>query len=74
MARRISVTVKPSARQAQVIRISESEYRVAVKEPAEDGRANDALVRALAQHFAVPQSRVRIVHGHAARRKLIELS
>lgn len=74
MARRISVTVKPSARQAQVIRISESEYRIAVKEPAESGRADNALVRALAKHFGVLWSRVRIVHGHALRRKLIELN
>ena len=74
MARRISVAVKPSARQTQVIKISESEYRVAIKEPAESGRANEALIEALAAYFRVPKNRLRIVHGHASRRKLLEVS
>jgi uncharacterized protein (TIGR00251 family) len=73
MARRISVTVKPAARQAQVSKLSETEYRVAVKAPAEGGRANDALIGALAQYFAIPKSQIKIIHGHASRRKLVEL-
>jgi hypothetical protein len=47
---------------------------VKVREPAADGRANDAVVEALAGHFGVPKSAITIVHGRASRRKLIELA
>jgi uncharacterized protein (TIGR00251 family) len=74
MARRISVTVKPSARRAVVTKISDSEFQVAVMAPARDGRANAALIEALAEYFAVPKSVVKILHGDHARRKLVEIA
>ena len=73
MARRISVTVKPNARSAAITQVSEGEFRVAICEPARDGKANLALVDLLARHFDVPKSSVTIIRGHASRRKIIEL-
>jgi uncharacterized protein (TIGR00251 family) len=73
MARRISVTLKPNARQTRVTKVSETEYQVAVNAPAQSGRANDALIDVLAHYFGVPKSRIRIIHGHASRHKLLEL-
>ena len=46
---------------------------VAVTEPAVDGRANEAAVRALAEALGVPRSRVEIVGGHVARTKIIRV-
>ena len=46
---------------------------VKVREPAEGGRANMAMVAALAEHFHVPCRAVSIVRGHASRRKLVEI-
>jgi len=46
---------------------------VRVTAPAVEGRANDAAVRALARAFAVPLADVRIVSGHSARTKLVEI-
>lgn len=40
----------------------------------EDGKANEAMLRLLAKHFAVAVSRVRIVRGHTSRQKTIEIS
>ena len=73
MARRISVTVKPNARSAAIAQVSEVELRVAIREPARDGKANLALVDLLARYFDVPKSSVTIVRGHASRKKIIEL-
>jgi uncharacterized protein len=73
MARRISVTVKPNARSAAIAQVSEVEFRVAIREPARDGKANLALVDLLARYFDVPKSSVTIVRGHASRKKIIEL-
>ena len=43
---------------------------VKVKEPPERGRANQATVELLAEHF---NAKVRIISGHKSRRKVVEL-
>ena len=73
MARKFSVTVKPNARHIGVEKISESEFRVAVRAPAQDGAANRAVIEALAEFFAIPKSSLRIVRGLSARIKLVEI-
>jgi hypothetical protein len=74
MARRIFVSVKPNSRQTGVAKLSEAEYRVSVNAPPQEGRANVALIDALAGYFGLPKSRIKIVHGHGSRHKLIEIS
>lgn len=49
-------------------------FMVSVKEPAVDGRANRAIEKALAAHFKVPLSFVRIVRGHSAKEKIVEIA
>lgn len=71
--RRISVLATPNARNEKLERIHGSEYRVAVKEPPEKGRANQAILKLLAKHLGVPPSRLRIISGIAGRKKLIEM-
>jgi uncharacterized protein YggU (UPF0235/DUF167 family) len=44
-----------------------------VAAPPERGRANAALVELLAETLGVPRARVRVVGGHAARRKMVEI-
>jgi uncharacterized protein YggU (UPF0235/DUF167 family) len=46
---------------------------VRVKEPPVEGRANDAVRRALARHFGVAPSSVRVLRGHKGRRKVAEI-
>ena len=73
MTRRISVTVKPNAKHADITPLSDTEFRVAVPAPAQDGKANEALIEILAGYFGVPKSTITILRGHSARKKLIEL-
>jgi uncharacterized protein YggU (UPF0235/DUF167 family) len=47
---------------------------VAVRAPAQEGKANEAVRRALAKAFGVPRSAVRIVTGERGRDKLVELA
>ena len=51
----------------------ERHFVVAVNERAVDGRANRAIVRAVAERFKVPPSRVRIVSGATAKEKIVEI-
>ncbi len=48
-------------------------YKVSVKESPVDGRANEAIIRLLAKHFNTKIYNVRIVSGHTAKQKLVEI-
>ena len=69
---KIYVSIKPSSKASSVEKAGD-EYTVRVKEPAVDGKANEALVKLIAQHFKVPKTRVNIVRGATSRRKTIEI-
>ena len=71
---RLHVRVSPGATQAGVVGRHGDAWKVRVAAPPEDGRANDALVRLLADTLAVPRSAVRLVSGHGARDKILELA
>jgi uncharacterized protein YggU (UPF0235/DUF167 family) len=53
--------------------MDDGSWRVEVHEPPADGRANDAVVRLLADVLEVKRSDVRVVTGHAARAKVVEV-
>ncbi len=72
MAFRIEVAVKPNAKRAAVVKISETEYRVFVHAPPQQGEANRALIVLLADYFSVPKSTIKIVRGLASRKKILE--
>jgi uncharacterized protein len=73
MALTISVTVKPNAKQVGVKKLTATEYRVSVIAPPEGGKANQAVLEILADHFGVAKSSVKILRGHKTRRKLIRV-
>jgi len=73
MAMRIQVKVTPRAKRPGVATAADGTLAVKVRAPATDGRANDAVIEALAAHFGVPRRAVTIVHGHTSRRKLVEI-
>lgn len=70
---RIRVNVIPRAKTRGIEPMPDGGLRVRVAEPAEDGRANTAVINALAERFHVPTRAVTIVRGAASRRKLIEI-
>lgn len=73
MTYRIWVTVKPQSSREEVRKISHGEYSVAVQAPAREGKANEALIELLADHFSVPKSSIRILRGQTGKRKLVEI-
>lgn len=73
MAITISVAVKPHAKKEGVTQVSAGEYRVSVNAPPHDGKANLAVIGLLSEYFAVPKSKIKIVHGHAGRKKVVTI-
>ena len=70
---KLFVTAKPRAKEESVRKINDAHFEVAVKEPPIQGRANVAVIRALADFLSIAPSRLRITSGHASRRKIIEM-
>lgn len=54
-------------------KIDEDHYALWVKEPPEQGRANEAVIKILAQHLQKSPSLIKIVSGRTSRQKVIEL-
>jgi len=69
---KIRVDVKPNAKFAGVEAV-EDHLVVRVKEPPKEGKANQAVIRAVAQYYDVPPSDVRLVAGATGRHKVIEV-
>lgn len=70
---KILVKAKPGAKKESVKKIGEREFSVAVREPAKEGRATEAVARALAAYFNVPRAGVRLISGLASRQKFFEI-
>lgn len=69
---RIEVRVKPNSKDEGVDQQGES-FIVRVRERPMEGKANRAIVKLIARHFGVSQSRVRILGGIRSRNKIIEV-
>ena len=70
---RISVTVSPGARRSELVGRHGDGWRARIAAVPERGRANEALCRLLAAALSVPRSSVRVVAGHGAREKIVEI-
>ncbi len=71
---RIQIKVVLRAKRPGVEQMPDGSWRVAVAAPAEDGKANAAVIEALAKRFDVPKNAVKIVRGLASRRKEVEIT
>ncbi len=70
---KIFVKAKPSAKEEKIEKISETNFVVWVKEPPIKGKANRAIAKAIAAHFNVAPSQVRLVSGSSSRQKVFEI-
>jgi uncharacterized protein YggU (UPF0235/DUF167 family) len=48
-------------------------YRIFVREPAQDNRANKRITFLVAQHLQIEPSLVRMIRGHKGTSKLLEI-
>ena len=71
---RVRLRVAPGATRAGVVGRHGDAWKVRVTAPAESGRANNAVVRLLAETLELPRTAVTLVSGHSARDKIVELA
>jgi uncharacterized protein len=68
----VQVTARASTNSAEAL--DDGSVHVRVTAPPADGAANQSVVRVLADALGVAPSRLRIVSGATARRKVVEVS
>jgi uncharacterized protein (TIGR00251 family) len=71
---RVRLRVSPGADTAHVVGRHGEAWKVRVAAPAEGGRANDAVVRLLADTLSLPCDAVTLVSGRGARDKIVQLA
>ena len=70
---RVRLRVSPGAGRAAIVGRHGDAWKVRVTATPEHGRANDAVVRLLADALEVPRAAVTVVSGHTGRDKIVEL-
>jgi len=70
----LDIAVKPRSSREGVGPVQGDRLCVAVNAPPVDGKANEAVVRVLAQTFKVARSAVAIVRGETGRKKTIRIT
>lgn len=71
---KIFVKAKPNSKKEKIEKFSETNFTVSVCAPPIKGRANQAVIRALADYFNISPSRLRIAAGTTSRNKIIEIN
>lgn len=66
------IKVIPNARKSSVA-VEDGRLKVKVSAPAVDGKANEAVIKALADHFKVRTSLVKILKGDKSREKVVSI-
>jgi uncharacterized protein len=72
-ATRVRLRVAPGARRPGVAGRHGDAWKIRVSEPPEGGRANQAVVRLLAEALNLADRDVRVVAGHGSRDKVVAL-
>ena len=71
---KITVQLRPGAKQASIEKIDEGQYKVWVTAIPEKGGANEALIELLSDYFDTAPSNIRIISGNKSKHKLIEIN
>ncbi len=69
----IRVKAFPESRKPTVEETGEKTLRVFVREPAEDNRANRAIIHAVSVYYDIPENKLRMISGHRGMNKMIQV-
>lgn len=70
---RLTLQIVPNARKSEVIGVHDDALKLRLQAPPIEGKANEALVRFIAELLNLPKSAVSLTHGQTSRRKLLEV-
>lgn len=70
---RLAVHIAANAKKTEAVGVHDAALKLKLQAQPIDGKANEALVRYLADTLGVARSAVTLTHGHTNKRKLLEI-
>jgi uncharacterized protein len=70
---RFAVHIMPNAKKSEVIGLHDDALKIRLQAQPIEGKANDALIRYVADRLGVSKTSVTITHGHTNKRKVLEV-
>jgi uncharacterized protein len=70
----LAVWVTPGAARSECTGVADGRLRIRLAAPAREGRANEALVRFVAELLGVTRQQVTVIAGATGRRKLVSVA
>ena len=69
----LSRHVQPGAKKSECAGLHGEALKIRLAAPPVDGKANEALLRFLAQRLAIPRQQISLKSGQTSRQKVIEI-
>jgi uncharacterized protein (TIGR00251 family) len=70
---RLRVLVGPNAKKSEIVCVLDCALKIKLQAQPIEGRANDALMRFLAERLSLPRKAIELTHGAASRSKTLEI-
>ena len=70
---RLAVQIAANAKSTEIVGAVEGALKIKLHAQPIEGKANEALIRYLADMLDVPKSAIKITHGTSGRKKLLEI-
>jgi len=67
----VHVKVRAGAKKESFLKLSETQFKISVKEKAEQNRANRRVIELVAAEFRISPEKVRILSGHHSPSKIL---
>jgi uncharacterized protein YggU (UPF0235/DUF167 family) len=69
----IRIKAFPNSKKPAIEETAPQVLRVFVREDAQQNRANDAVMRAVAEYYKLPRNKLRMISGHQKQSKMIQI-
>lgn len=70
----LALHIQPGARRTGVVGVHGDRLKIAIAAPAQDGRANEVLLRFLATQLRIPRTALELISGASSRAKRVSVS
>ena len=69
----IRVKAFPESKKPFIEETSHQVLRIFIREPAQNNQANKAVLDAVAEHYTIPRTKLKMISGHRSLNKMIQI-
>lgn len=70
---RLTIRVQPNAKTSEVVGCIGGVWKIKLKAPAIEGKANEELIKFLAKKLGIAKSKIEIVRGKTSKTKIVAI-